>query len=56
MDYSNDDSAIRPLSGEELDLVAGGDSALGPVIANTVKVWLFTHGHTSDKYLGPAKN
>jgi hypothetical protein len=57
MDYSNDDSAIRPLSAMELDLVTGGDNnvPLVPVVASTINAYLFTHGVTSDKLLGPAK-
>ncbi len=56
MDYRNEDATIedatiRPLTGDELDLVSGGDTARMGAIA---KVFMVTHGYTSDKYLGPA--
>ncbi len=47
-----DDSAIRPLSGDELDLVSGGQYAfLRPTILSTVYQFMINHGQL--KYSPP---
>ena len=54
MNTMTHENGIRQLTGDELDLVTGGQG-VGQAAAGAALAWLFTHGVTSDQLLNKKK-